>query len=63
MEKIRYPEIIDFGGLDGPGGPRNHFKRRGTSRPAGWKVNLPGVAGTSKSMKLIPVGRLMTNYM
>ncbi len=33
---FRDPEIIDFGGLDGPGGPRKHSKRRGASRPAFW---------------------------
>ncbi len=34
---FRDPEIIDFGSLGGPGGPRNHSKRRGAKRPAFWR--------------------------
>ncbi len=33
---INNPAIIDFGSLDGPGGPRNHSKRWGAKCPAFW---------------------------
>ncbi len=33
---FRDTEIIDFWGLDGPGGARNHSRRRGASHPTFW---------------------------
>ncbi len=33
---LRDSEIIDFGGLEGPGGPRNPSKRWGAKPPAFW---------------------------
>ena len=30
------PEIVDFWGLGGPGGPKNHSKRWGASPPTFW---------------------------
>jgi hypothetical protein len=32
----QYQEIIDFWGLDGPGGPKNHARRWGASPPTFW---------------------------
>jgi hypothetical protein len=49
---IRDFEIIDFWGLGGPVGPKNHSKRSGVSPPTVWNGlrGLPGPPGPQTSM-------------
>ncbi len=44
ISEIRDLDMIDFGSLAGPGGPRDPSKRWGVSPPTSWK-GLPGPRG------------------
>ena len=49
---FRDPEIIDFGGLDGPGCSRNHSRRRGPSHPT-FSKGFPSCRGRRDPQKTI----------
>ena len=50
--QLRISVIMQFGGLDGPGGTRNHSTRRGASCPALWS----GFGDGQKSSILLGLG-------